>query len=93
MKFEWDENKNRTNKIKHGLSFQEAITVFDDEYAIVIYDEPHSITEERFIIIGINMQFKEIAVCHCYRGIDNDIIRIISARKATATEVFLYGRK
>ena len=91
MKFEWDEKKNRANKIKHGISFQDAITVFDDEYAIVIYDDSHSIDDDRFIIIGADMLFREITVCHCYR--DSDIIRIISARKATATEISLYRRR
>lgn len=90
MKFEWDENKNRTNKIKHGVSFDEAETVFDDKYAIFLYDESHSSDEERFIIIGIDSLFRELMVCHCYRGGDDEIIRIISARKATKNEIELY---
>jgi len=93
LKFDWDEKKNRANKIKHGISFQEATTVFYDEYAVVIYDESHSTDEERFVIIGVDMLFRELTVCHCYRGHDNDIIRIISARKATKTEISLYGKK
>ena len=92
LKFEWDENKNRLNKIKHGISFQEAQTVFDDENAIVIFDDLHSIEEERFIIIGIDMLYRELTVCHCYRGKDNEIIRIITARKATRGEIYLYRR-
>jgi len=89
MKFEWDENKNRINRIKHGISFQEAETVFDDENAVVIYDDKHSISEERFIIIGIDFNYRELTVCHCYRGKD-DTIRIISARKASKNEFKLY---
>jgi uncharacterized DUF497 family protein len=65
--------------------------VFDDENAVVIYDELHSADEERFIIIGIDMQYRELTVCHCYRGND-DVIRIISARKATISEIELYRR-
>ena len=90
MKFEWDDEKNEINKIKHGVSFEEAQTVFDDEYATVIYDEGHSIDEERFIIIGRDSFFRELNVCHCYRS--TDIVRIISARKATKTEISIYGR-
>ena len=89
MRFEWDENKNRINRIKHGISFQEAETVFDDENAVVIYDDKHSMSEERFIIIGIDFNYRELTVCHCYRGKD-DTIRIISARKASKNEFKLY---
>ena len=90
-KFEWDEKKNKINRVKHGVSFEEAQTVFKDEYALLIHDEAHSIDEERFIIIGRDAIFRELHVCHCYRS--NDIIRIISARKATKTEISIYRRK
>ena len=86
MKFEWDDNKNEDNKIKHGVSFQEAETVFDDKNAVFLYDKQHSFGEERFIIIGLDALFRELTVCHCYRGEDNDIVRIISARRATKNE-------
>ena len=92
MKFEWDEEKNNINLIKHGITFKEAETVFDDENAIVIYDEDHSADEERFIIIGIDLHYRELTVCHCCRGNDDDIIRLISARKATRIESDLYRR-
>ena len=92
MKFEWDEEKNNINLIKHGITFKEAETVFDDENAIVIYDEDHSADEERFIIIGIDLHYRELTVCHCCRGNDDDIIRLISARKATKNESYLYRR-
>jgi len=82
------------NRIKHGVSFQEAETVFDDENAVIIYDEQHSTNEDRFIIIGEDEQFRELTVCHCYRGENEDIVRIISARKATKIETSIYyGRK
>lgn len=91
MRFEWDEDKNSINKIKHGISFDEAETVFDDETAVILYDEQHSLTEERFIIIGIDLKYRELTVCHCYRESEN-VIRIISARKATRNEIKLYTR-
>jgi len=90
LKFEWDEIKNRVNKIKHGISFEEAETVFDDKNAIILTDKEHSSDEERFIIIGEDSLFRDLTVCHCYRGEDEEIIRIISARKATKKEIDLY---
>ena len=93
MKFEWDPLKNKANILKHKVSFEEAETVFDDKNAKYIYDESHSGSEDRFHIIGVDAGFKELNVCHCYRGADEDIIRIISARKATKTEIdYYYGR-
>lgn len=87
--FEWDDNKNRKNQFKHKISFEEAITVFEDEQALVIDDPDHSEDEERFIILGISKMAKLLVVCHCYRDSDS-IIRIISARKATTTETKQY---
>jgi uncharacterized DUF497 family protein len=93
LKFEWDKNKNRTNKLKHRVSFEDAETVFDDKNAVYLYDESHSENEERFHIIGEDINFRELAVCHCYRGESSEVIRIISARKATKVEVdYYYGR-
>ena len=93
MKFEWDENKNKANKIKHRVSFEEAETVFDDKNAVYLYDEQNSTSEERFHIIGEDANFRELAVCHCYRGENGEIIRIISARKAAKSEMdYYYGR-
>jgi len=91
LRFQWDEEKNALNIIKHGVSFKEAESVFDDEKAVVIYDEPHSSNEDRFIIIGIDMFYRELTVCHCYRE-EDEVIRIISARKATKNEISLYSR-
>ena len=92
MKFKWDEDKNEINKVKHGISFEDAETVFDDENALFLYDEAHSENEERFIVIGLDINFRELTVCHCYRGDNDEIIRIISARKATTNEINLYRR-
>lgn len=88
--FEWDKNKNRKNKVKHGISFEEAETVFYDEEAIVIDDPEHSEEEERFIILGLSDRTNLLVVCHCYRASDT-VILIISARKATKTESQYYG--
>ena len=92
MKFEWDPEKNKINKIKHRVSFEEAETVFKDENAVYLYDEQHSADadEERFHIIGESADFRELTVCHCYRGEHDEVIRIISARKATMTEIDYY---
>ena len=91
MKFEWDKIKNQQNIKKHKISFEDAQTVFQDENAVYIYDETTSMDEDRFNVIGVvdNID-REITVCHCYRGENDEIIRIISARKATKTEIDLY---
>lgn len=90
--FEWDENKNIANKQKHNISFEEARTVFYDENALIISDPEHSESEERFIILGLSSQANLLIVCHCYRSADS-IIRIISARKATKTEIKYYKNR
>lgn len=85
LKFEWDENKNKINKSKHKIAFEEAKYVFYDEKALLIDDPDHSEDEERFIIIGESNKANVLVVCHCYRASET-VIRIISARKATKTE-------
>lgn len=89
LKFEWDEQKNKINREKHKISFEEAETVFYDESAIVIDDPDHSQEEDRFIILGLSTKANLLVVCHCYRASDT-VIRIISARKATKTETQQY---
>lgn len=91
IQFEWDENKNQINQRKHGVSFQEAKTVFYDEEALVIDDPEHSEMEDRFIILGLSKKANLLVVCHCYRASDT-VIRLISARKATKTESKYYGK-
>ncbi len=83
LSFEWDEKKNASNLKKHGISFEEATTVFSDDLARLILD-PDSEVEERFILMGISSQSRILTVCHCERG--PDVIRIISARKADKSE-------
>jgi len=89
LKFEWDESKNIINIQKHDVSFEEAMTVFKDIKAVLLYDENHSETEDRFNIIGMSQLSKLLIVCHCYRESDT-IIRIISARKSTTEESKYY---
>lgn len=89
IEFEWDENKNRTNQKKHGISFEEAKTVFYDEAAILFDDPEHSEVEERFLIIGMAAGERLCLVSHCYRDKEKKI-RIISARKATKSEREFY---
>lgn len=91
MTFEWDENKNAINKRKHGVDFLEASSVFYDDKAIMFDDPDHSGEEERFLLIGMSKSLKVLTVCHCYRGAD-DVIRLISARKATKTEADYYNQ-
>lgn len=89
LNFEWDANKNASNINKHGVSFEEAKTVFSDEYARLINDPDHSsLEEDRFILLGASIDSKLLVVCHCIR--DGDSIRIISARKADKHERKIY---
>ncbi len=83
--FSWDDDKSKINIRKHGVSFEEAQTVFYDENAMIIQDPDHSILEERFVLLGLSRKARTLVVCHCYREND-DVIRIISARKADKDE-------
>jgi uncharacterized protein len=91
VQFAWDEIKSRANKKKHGVSFEEAQTVFLDENAIRYFDPDHSEDEDRFIMLGISFALRMLVVCHCYRE-DDTVIRIISARKADKGEEQEYRR-
>ncbi len=92
LSFDWDDNKNRINIQKHGLSFEEASTVFYDDYAIVFDDPDHSIDENRFLIIGTTNHAGLCIVSHCYRDHENTI-RIISARLAAKSEKQVYNEQ
>ncbi|MBR2524186.1 MAG: BrnT family toxin [Clostridiales bacterium] len=87
--FEWDENKNKINKLKHGVDFIEAISAFYDNKAILFDDPDHSEDEARFLLIGISKRTRLLIISHCYRDKD-EVIRIISARIATRTETDYY---
>jgi uncharacterized protein len=90
--FVWDEAKEKQNKKKHGVSFEEAKTVFFDEYALQFYDPNHSVDEDRFILLGMSVTLRVVIVCHCFRE-KEEIIRIISARKADKLEERSYWEK
>jgi uncharacterized DUF497 family protein len=85
IRFEWDPKKASSNEKKHGISFDEARTVFFDENAKLINDPDHSEDEDRFVLMGLSSALRVILVCHCYRA-EGGVIRIISARKATSQE-------
>lgn len=85
MRFEWDDAKSRQNLRKHGVSFEEAQTVFMDENAVRFFDPDHSDDEDRFLMLGISFRLRVLVVCHCFRQSDS-VIRIISARKADKGE-------
>lgn len=85
IRFDWDPVKAQINIEKHGVSFEEAASVFYNEDAVLLDDPDHSETEERFLLLGFSKYARMLLVCHCYRC-ENEVIRIISARKATRTE-------
>ena len=92
LRFEWDPRKNAANKRKHGISFDEAETVFADEHALLLDDPDHSDEEERFVLLGLSARFRVLVVVHNYRE-SEEIIRIISARKATKPERSQYDAR
>lgn len=85
IRFVWDKKKGLLNKRKHGVSFEEAQTVFYDENAIEFFDPDHSESEDRFLMLGLSVRLRVLVVCHCVRE-EHTVIRIISARKATHRE-------
>jgi uncharacterized protein len=91
IQFEWNEAKSQQNRKKHKVSFEEAQTVFLDENALRFFDPDHSADEDRFLMLGISYRLRVLIVCHCYRASDN-VIRIISARKADKREEAEYWR-
>jgi uncharacterized protein len=92
MKFEWDAPKAIANLKKHKVSFEEAKSIFFDEFGIQFFDEEHSIEEDRFLMLGMSTGAKLLIVCHCERE-QGAVIRIISARKATHTESAFYRKE
>ncbi len=92
IRFTWDPQKSIENYKKHGIAFNEAKSIFYDPNARLIFDPDHSVKEDRFIMIGISNKLRIIIVCHCYRE-KEEVIRIISARKATAAEARFYERR
>ena len=85
LTFEWDERKAAANLKKHGVSFDDAKSVFLDDRAKLIDDPDHSENEDRMVLLGLSYALRLLVVCHCYRG-EGGVIRIISARRATTKE-------
>jgi uncharacterized DUF497 family protein len=85
LRFAWDKAKGVANRKKHGVSFEEASTVFYDDNALLIGDPDHSEDEDRFFLLGISIRLRILVVCHCYRAMQ-EVIRIISAREADRSE-------
>jgi uncharacterized DUF497 family protein len=92
LHFEWDKRKEKTNVKKHGVSFDEARTVFYDENAVQFFDPDHSEDEDRFILLGMSFKLRVLIVCHCFRE-SEEVVRLISARKADKTEQKEYWRR
>jgi hypothetical protein len=93
FRFTWDIRKSDANLHKHGVSFDEAETVFADELAREFYDPSHSsLEEDRFLLLGTSSKLRLLMICHCFRENDREV-RIISARKATRTEALFYTER
>ena len=88
IKFEWDTKKAKSNLRKHGVSFEEARSVFYDEFATQFQDDAEE--EARFILLGLSNESRILVVVHCERGSNGETLRIISARKATKNERLFY---
>lgn len=92
LRFEWDDDKEKINITKHGISFDEARTVFFDERALQFFDPDHSEDEDRFVLLGMSFKLRILVVCHCSRE-EEAVIRIFSARKADRDEQGEYWRR
>ena len=89
IKFEWDESKAVANLNKHQVSFDEAKSIFFDEFGVQFFDEDHFSDENRFLMLGMSSGAKLLIVCHCERD-HGAVVRIISARKVTKRESAFY---
>ncbi len=92
LRFEWDPAKARLNHRMHGIAFEEAQTVFADDDAVLVSDAAHSSSEYRFYLLGLSARLHVLVVVHCYR-VDDEILRLISARKATSSERAQYDAR
>lgn len=91
LQFEWAPEKAESNLRKHGVSFEEAASVFYDGLAVEFYDDENSAWEDSFLLLGLSASLRLLMVCHCYRA-EESVVRIISARKATRNEAKHYLR-
>jgi uncharacterized protein len=92
LRFERDPKKSRENRRRHKVSFQEAETAFADEHGLLMADPDHSQDEDRFILLGLSASLRLLIVCHTYRE-EDEVIRLISARKADRSERAQYSRR
>ncbi len=92
LRIEWGDAKEKLNRRKHGVAFDEAASVFSDERALLLDDPDHSSAEDRFVMLGLSSALRMLVVCHCYRD-EDEVIRLISARKAVRQEALLYSRR
>lgn len=92
LRFQWDARKSASNERKHGVSFDEARSVFADERALLIDDPDHSDDETRFVLLGLASTLRLVVVCHCYRE-PGDSVRLISARRADSSERATYTER
>ncbi len=92
MRFEWDEEKSQANQKKHSVTFEEAQSVFFDENALLFDDPDHSEEEQRYLLLGFSVRIRVLLVVHCVRE-KEDVIRLISARRATRKECKVLSTK
>lgn len=92
LRFDWDPKENRENQRDHKISFGEAETAFADEHGLLMADPDHSEDEDRFILLRLSATLRLLVVCHTYRQ-EDEVIRLISARKADRSERAHYGRR
>jgi uncharacterized DUF497 family protein len=94
MKFEWDKNKEKTNILKHGVTFEEASYVFADPFVLSKFDDDHSDDEDRYILLGKSLSETILVVIHTFKDQNGiELVRIISARKATKKERKVYQKR
>ena len=92
IEFEWDPNKAAIKLQKHGFSFEQATTAFADPFGLIIFDPDRSEEEDHFILLGMSTSARLLIVCHCHRNRDDEVIRVISARKTEPHERKQYGQ-
>lgn len=94
MKFEWDNSKEKTNILKHGVTFAQASYVFADPFVLNKFDDEHSDDEDRYVLLGKSLNETVLVAVHTFRDKDGiEFVRIISARKATKNEKKVYQKR
>ena len=94
MKFKWDNNKEKTNILKHGVTFEQASYVFADPFVLNKFDDEHSDDEDRYVLLGKSLNETILVVVHTFKDKNGlEFVRIISARKATKNEKKVYQKR